>query len=403
MKVKPSLATSGNRTLSNAKRSKQDEFYTQLGDISNELKHYKKQLRGKTILCNCDDPFESNFFKYFALNFNALKLKKLIATSYLKSPIVGAALPLSSIEGLKPEGKEPYAIEINEVPDQNGDGATDLSDVEYLLKHDANTARSLNGDETYGAGDFRSRECVELLKQADIIVTNPPFSLFREYVAQLVEYDKQFLIIGSQSAITYKEVFKLLKSNKVWLGVDNGGTKWFRVPDDYDIQTESRKKNENGIKYFSMGSIMWFTNMDNPKRHEKLPLYKKYTPDDYPTYDNYNAIEVSKVAVIPADYEGIMGVPITFLDKYNPEQFEIVGMTSGRDEFEAVPIKRYVNAKQINTDGSTVNGSKANTRATLSWANKPEGTYYIADNADGYLSILYARILIKNKTITKGS
>lgn len=320
-----SSTTSGNRVLSNAKKAKQDEFYTQLGDISNELKHYKSQLCGKTILCNCDDPFESNFFKYFALNFNTLGLKKLIATSYKKSPIVGDDLPLFSIEGLKPEGKEPYAIEINEVADQNGDGATDLADVEYLLKHNANTARTLKADNTYNAGDFRSRECVELLKQADIVVTNPPFSLFREYVTHLVTHEKQFLIIGNQNSITYKEVFKLIKENKIWLGVDNGGTKWFRVPDDYDIQTESRKKIENGIKYFSMGSIMWFTNMDNPKRHEKIPLYKKYSPAEYPKYDNYDAVEVGKVAEIPVDYDGAMGVPITFLDKYNPRQFEILG------------------------------------------------------------------------------
>jgi hypothetical protein len=177
--------TAGSRSLSNARNAKQDEFYTQLGDISNELKHYKKQLKGKTILCNCDDPFESNFFKYFALNFNTLGLKKLIATSYTRSPIVGAHLPLFSIEGLKPEGREPYAIEINEVPDQNADGAIDIADVEYLLKHNTNAARQLYGDNTYEGGDFRSRECVGLLKQADIVITNPPFSLFREYIAQL--------------------------------------------------------------------------------------------------------------------------------------------------------------------------------------------------------------------------
>jgi hypothetical protein len=351
--AKPSQATapSVNRFLSSAKKAKQDEFYTQLTDISNELKYYKSKLRGKTILCNCDDPFESNFFKYFALNFNTLGLKKLIATSYKKSPIVGGQLPLITIEGLKPEGKDPYAIEINEVPDQNGDGATDLADVEHLLKHNANTARSLKGDETYSGGDFRSRECMELLTQADIVITNPPFSLFREYMAQLITHDKQFLIIGSQSAITYKEVFKLLKNNKVWLGVDNGGTKWFRVPDDYDIQTESRKKVENGIKYFSMGSIMWFTNMDNPKRHEKITLFKKYTPEEYQKYDNYDAIEVSKVADIPVDYEGTMGVPITFFNKYNPDQFEVVGLAAGNIKgLAGIPSKTgkdgpYMNGK----------------------------------------------------------
>ena len=224
----PLIAT-GNRALSNARRAKQDEFYTQLTDISNELKHYKTHLRGKTILCNCDDPFESNFFKYFALNFKTLGIKKLIATSYKKSPIVGGQLPLIDIEGLKPEGKEPYAIEINEVPDQNGDGAIDMSDVEFLLKHNANSAKSLRGNGVYSGGDFRSQDCIELLNQADFVITNPPFSLFREYVAQLVEHKKYFLIIGSQSAITYREIFRLLRDNIIWLGVDNGGTKWFRV------------------------------------------------------------------------------------------------------------------------------------------------------------------------------
>jgi hypothetical protein len=204
--------------------------------------------------------------------------------------------------------------------------------VEYLLRHNANTAWSLKSDDTYNSGDFRSCECVELLKQADIVITNPPFSLFREYVTHLIAYNKQFLIIGGQNAITYKEIFKLIKENKVWLGVDNGGTKWFRVPDDYDIQTESRKKIENGIKYFSMGSITWFTNMDNPKRHEEIPLFKKYSPSEYPKYDNYDAIEIGKVAEIPVDYGGSMGVPITFLDKHNPEQFEIIKFRKGDDE-----------------------------------------------------------------------
>jgi len=279
----------------------------------------------------------------------------------VKSPIAGGALPLFDIEGLKPDGKEPYAIEINEVPDHNGDGATDLADVEYLLRHNANTSRPLNGDDTYGAGDFRSRECIALLRKADVVVTNPPFSLFREYVAQLVEHGKRFLIIGSQNAITYKEIFKLIKENKVWLGVDNGGTKWFRVPDDYDIQTESRKKIENGIKYFSMGSILWFTNMDNPKRHEKIPVYKKYSLKEYPKYDNYEAIEVSRVADIPANYDGAMGVPITFLDKYNPEQFEILSSNEIRKN-KTVPFKEH---GLIKDKDSAINGSPTYVRIVI--------------------------------------
>jgi len=306
-----------------ARTAKTDEFYTQLVDIEKELRHYKEQFRGKVVYCNCDDPFESNFFKYFAANFNALKLKKLITTSYVKSPIVGGQLLLFEMEGLKPSGKEQFKIEIKEVPDTNNDGAINIDDVEYLLKHDKNTATPLRGN-----GDFRSDECIKLLKQADIVVTNPPFSLFREYVAQLMEYNKKFLILGDQNAITYKETFGYIKENKLWLGYDNGGTKWFQVPMNYDIPTESRKKIVNGVKYFSMGRILWFTNLDTTKRHENMVLYKKYTPKEFPKYDNYNVINVDKVSDIPMDYDGVMGVPITFVDKYNPKQFEILGVAN---------------------------------------------------------------------------
>jgi len=322
-------SSADNRNLRQAKKAKKDEFYTQLADIENELKHYKDQFRGKIVYCNCDDPYESNFFKYFAANFNALGLKKLITTSYSGSPVAGQQLPLFEIEGLKetkPKDAEAYRIEINEVPDFNKDGAISLEDVRQLLKHKANVSAPLKGN-----GDFRSEECIELLKQADIVCTNPPFSLFREYVAQLVEYNKKFLILGDQNAITYKEIFKLIKENKLWLGYDNGGTKWFQVPDDYDIPTESRKKIVNGVKYFSMGRILWFTNLDTTKRHEELVLYKKYNPKEYPKYDNYDAIEVSKTSDIPMDYDGVMGVPISFLDKYNPDQFEIVGKTNNKE------------------------------------------------------------------------
>ena len=320
--------SSSNRSLHNANRAKKDEFYTQLVDIENELRHYKEQFHGKVVYCNCDDPYESNFFKYFASNFNALKLKKLIATSYTKSPIVGVQMTLLDMLGLQShDKKQPFKIEITQVADANADGAIDLMDIEWLLKNDANVATPLAGN-----GDFRSEECIALLQQADIVVTNPPFSLFREYVAQLVEYDKKFLILGDQNAITYKEIFKHIKENKLWLGYDNGGIKWFQVPIDYDISTESRKKVVDGIKYFSMGRIMWFTNLDTKKRHEELILYKKYTSDEYPHYDNYDAIEVSRVLDIPMDFDGVMGVPITFLDKYNPEQFEIIKFRKGDDD-----------------------------------------------------------------------
>jgi len=316
-----------NKNLHKASQAKKDEFYTQLVDIEKELKHYKVQFQGKVVYCNCDDPFESNFFKYFAANFNALGLKKLISTSHVKSPIVGGQLPLFEVKGLKPKGKEPFKIEINKVLDTNADGAVGLADVEWLLKHDVNTATPLKG-----SGDFRSDECIELLKQADIVVTNPPFSLFREYVSQLMEFKKKFLVLGNQNAIIYKEIFKFIKENGLWLGYDNGGTKWFQVPMDYDIPTESRKKIVDGVKYLSMGSIMWFTNLDTTKRHEELVLYKKYSLEEYPKYDNYDAIEVSRFFEIPMDYDGVMGVPITFLDKYNPEQFEIVGSNRGIDQ-----------------------------------------------------------------------
>ena len=317
------MAKSLNKNLHSARTAKTDEFYTQLVDIEKELKNYKDQFRGKVVYCNCDDPFESNFFKYFASNFNALGLKKLITTSYVKSPIVGGQLPLFEVEGLKPSGKEPFKIEIKSVPDTNKDGAVGLDDVKYLLKHDKNIATPLKGN-----GDFRSEECIKLLKEADIVVTNPPFSLFREYVAQLIEYKKKFLILGDQNAVTYKETFGYVQSNKLWVGYDNGGTKWFQVPTDYDITTESRKKIVNGVKYFSMGRILWFTNLDTTKRHENIVLYKKYTQKEFPKYDNYDVINVDKISDIPMNYNGVMGVPITFVAKYNPKQFEILGVAN---------------------------------------------------------------------------
>lgn len=342
-----------NKNLHKASLAKKDEFYTQLADIEKELKHYKEQFRGKVVYCNCDDPFESNFFKYFAANFNPLKLKKLITTSYVKSPIAGEQLLLFEVEGLKPSGKGPFKIEIKEVPDADSNGAVNLDDVEYLLKHDKNTATPLRGN-----GDFRSDECIKLLKRADIVVTNPPFSLFREYVAQLMEYNKKFLILGDQNAITYKEIFGYIKENKLWLGYDNGGTKWFQVPMNYDIPTESRKKVVNGVKFFSMGRILWFTNLDTAKRHEELTLYKKYNLKDYPKYDSYNAININRYIDIPMNYKGVMGVPVTFVDKYNPEQFEIIG------------IDRYVKDNPNYGKRFTIKGQE-----------------------------MYARILIKNKKL----
>jgi len=293
-------AKSLNVNLHTAKKSKKDEFYTQLSDIEKELKHYKDHFQGKVVYCNCDDPRVSNFFHYFSYNFERLGLKKLVATCYKSQNM-----------DLFSQNNSEQAVYLEYDGDANKNNSPDPDEIGI---------KPLQGD-----GDFRSPESIELLKQADVVVTNPPFSLFREYVAQLVEYEKQFLILGHQNAITYKETFKLIKDNKLWLGMNNGGEKWFQVNGDYDIETESRKKVVGGIKYFSMGSVNWFTNMDNPKRHEDLILYKKYTPEEYPTYVNYDAINVDKVADIPGDYDGAMGVPITFLDKYNPEQFDIVG------------------------------------------------------------------------------
>jgi len=375
-----------------AKRNKADEFYTQLPDIEAEMRHYKEQLRGKVIFCNCDDPFESNFFKYFAMNFNFLGLKKLIATSYSDSPIAYEQLSMFDVKNLDVETtdiKLPYKIEITEVKDENADGAVDLSDVEYLLKNRKNVLTLLDGD-----GDFRSAECIDLLKEADIVVTNPPFSLFREYVAQLVEYAKKFIIIGNTNALTYKEVFKLIKEDKLRTGYTNFNVgMYFYVPDHWD----NYHKIEDGRKMVRVSTSCWFTNLYVKKQKEFIALYKKYIPEEYPHYDNYDAIEVSKVAEIPYDYDGAMGVPITFLDKFNPEQFEVLGWTRGTDEFEAIPTKRYINAKQIKANGVESNGGKVNTGPTILLKQKPTDTFYTATNADGYLVQPYMRIIIRSK------
>ena len=307
--------------LAAARNAKKDEFYTQLDDIAKELKYYKPYFKDKVVLCNCDDPYESNFFKYFALNFNALGLRKLIATCYNGSPIAGDELPLLfEIEESEPK-KIAYKVEITEVKDYNNDGAVNLADVQYLIQNNKNILSLLKGN-----GDFRSPECIELLKEADIVVTNPPFSLFREYLAQLVQYNKLFLIIGNVNAISYKETFNLIKENRLWMGVTiHSGDREFRVPDDYPLNAAGHRVDEKGNKYIRVKGVRWFTNMDFPQRHEDLVLYKQYSPEDYPKYDNYDAINVNVTSEIPMNYDGVMGVPITFMDKYNPDQFEILG------------------------------------------------------------------------------
>jgi hypothetical protein len=367
-----------NKHLRTANKAKNDEFYTQLVDIEKELRHYKKQLKDKVVYCNADDPFESNFFRYFASNFNELGLKKLIATSYSDSPVVGGQLPLLEIQGLKnKKKKQPFKIEINEVKDVNNDGAVNLADIEWLLKHDANVATPLKE-----GGDFRSDECIALLKEADIVVTNPPFSLFREYVEQLMEHKKKFLIIGNQNAITYKEIFKLIKENKLWLGVSmNGSNRWFEIPDYY----EKYHKIENGKKYAFVASVVWFTNLDHNKRHEELILYKEYRSNesDYPKYENYNALNISKTKDIPIDYDGDVGVPITFLHKYNPKQFKIVGLGISNSGIE-IGVKPYTPKhkkyrKEIQKRGAV------------------DGDLYMMKN--GIVDVPYARIIIKNKKV----
>ncbi|MBI0125695.1 adenine-specific methyltransferase EcoRI family protein [Bifidobacterium sp. W8101] len=338
-----------NSNLGAAKRAKNDEFYTQLTDVEKELRHYRKHFRGATVLCNCDDPFESNFFKFFVLNFNRLGLKKLIATCYEGSAVAEYR-----------DGKaKPYKAVVTTVHDTTGDGGVDMEDVRNLFELGENELAELEGD-----GDFRSEECLALLDEADIVVTNPPFSLFREYVAVLMEYGKKFIIIGNKNAITYKEIFPLLKDNFVWLGSKSPSE--FFTPD-------GMTKRVNGL-------TRWFTNLDIKKRHEELILVKKYAghEDEYPKYDNYDAIEVSKVADIPFDYDGVMGVPITFLDKYCPDQFEIVGFGSGSFGVE-VGVKGY-RKEYLDKLGGTV-PAKGN-------------LYYVIEDSP---VTPYKRILIRNK------
>ena len=288
-----------NRDLIKAKEQKKDEFYTQLTDIEKEMKHYTAHFRGKTIFLNCDDPEYSNFWLYFQLNFYQLGLKKLISTHY-------------------EENKPSYKMEIVSTNKDDGQAGTQLGIPDYVK-----TPLKQNGD-------FRSPECIEILKEADIVITNPPFSLFREFVAQLMEYDKKFIIIGNQNAIHYKEIFPLLRDNKMWIGVSiHSGDREFQVPDDYPLQASGWRVDEEGRKYIRVKGIRWFTNLDFEERHEDMLLYKSYCESEYPKYINYDAIEVNKTADIPCDYYGDMGVPDNFMDKYNPEQFVIVGLAEG--------------------------------------------------------------------------
>lgn len=354
-----STQSSQNSNLHAAKAGKNDEFYTQLDDIEKELKHYRDHFRGKVVLCNCDDPRMSNFFKYFSLNFEFLGLKKLIATCY------------------KSQDRDLFS-------------KFDSEKAIYQIYDGAREGERIPNSEDIGVfefqddGDFRSAECIELLKQADIVVTNPPFSLFREYVLQLAEHDKKFIIVGHQNAITYKEVFRLIKDNKIWLGNGfTGGAAHFINKNYEDYATASNHK--DGM--IRVSGVVWFTNLEIKKRHEELVLFKKYTPAEYPTYDNYTAINVDKTKDIPGDYAGAMGVPITFLDKYNPEQFEIVGQGQGNLYRELTP--NGLNAKFV--EDYYKQGNTGSIKE-----NHPVLGYY--DN-NGKATIPYMRIIIKNKKI----
>ena len=365
-----------NKNLHKAKKVKNDEFYTQLSDIENELEHYKKHFNGKAVYCNCDDPRASNFFHYFSHNFERLGLKKLISSCYKnQSP------------DLFSRNESEQSVWLEYTGDKNLNRVPDREEIEV---------KNLKGD-----GDFRSDECIELLKQADIVVTNPPFSLFREYVAQLVEYKKKFLIVGNKNAIGYKEIFPLIQDNKLWVGhTPISKDLLFDVPDDYAQELVANAK--EGSSYRIVGGVVkgrsqsiWFTNLDHAKRHEELILYKRYSPDEYPTYDNYDAINVNKTVEIPMDYDGVMGVPITFLDKHNPEQFEILGL-SQKVGFGLESHKFYDDYVETRPDGSKTgsSGKKTNGNPVMNGMPK-KGNFYV--KGDDVVYSLYGRIFIKKK------
>lgn len=346
------------RTLDSARAGKKDEFYTQYVDIQKEVEAYlefdENTFRNKVVYCNCDDPFESNFFKYFAANFNKLGLKKLISTSYDGSPIAGQGTLFPEYDEGNDKQQKPKALAIilTQVKDEDGDGAANLSDVELFLKRNKASRIKLQNSDEYLGGDFRSQNCIEFLKEADIIVTNPPFSLFREFIAQLVEKKKKFLVIGNTNATTYKEIFPLIKDNEIWLGCTNFNVgMFFEVPDHWERYHHIDK--ETGKKIARVSSSCWYTNLDHGRRHQPLSLMTmaenlKFSKSlkgksSYDRYVNYDALEVATYKEIPSDYTGAMGVPITFLDKYNPDQFEILGsnLTLGIPVSEVAPKGTY--------------------------------------------------------------
>ena len=404
-----------NRNLTNAKKVKNDEFYTQYQDIQKEVEAYLEYnpnvFRGQVVYANCDDPYESNFFRYFVLNFNKLGLKKLITTSYKPSPIANTQLTLFGGNKTFKQSKGRPKITANkfiitEVGDFNQDGEFDLRDIAEQLKANKNNEWAPLKEN----GDFKSDECVELLKQSDIVVTNPPFSLFREYVKQLFDYNKKFLIIGNMNAITYKEIFPLIKDNKMWLGITmDGRNKWFQVPDYYPIRENvANSKIENGKKFLFVKGCLWFTNLDHGRRHQPLPLMsmadnKRFNKqiqnnkNSYKKYDNYDAIEVPYVNAIPSNYNGVMGVPISFLYKYNPEQFEILGATQRGCHDEVPDTKKYDDYREVRQNGTKTgsSGGKTNENANLV-GNDGKKNYFINKNGR-IIQSAYQRIFIKHK------
>lgn len=400
------MSKSMNEGLGAAKTGKKDEFYTQYIDIQKEVEAYLEYdahtFRGKVVYCNCDDPFESNFFKFFAANFNRLGLKRLISTSYDGSPIAGQQLTFDDQDKFAHKA-EAIAIEIEEVTDLNNDGATDIEDVKLFLE--ANPHKRLR---LKGSGDFRSPECVELLKRADIVVTNPPFSLFREYIAQLIEHDKKFLIIGNFNAVTYKEVFPLIMGNKIWLGESiHSGDREFRVPDSYPLEAAGFRIDDEGNRYIRVKGVRWYTNLDHGRRHEPLRLMTmadnlRFSPglrgkSAYDRIDNFDAIDVESYKEIPSDYKGVMGVPITFIDKYNPDQFDIIGY----EKSYHLQTKKYGTQVQVDKNGKKSNVSKLNDGAAIKLASPPAATtYYIVDGE--YYVQRYKRIFVRHKDAQSG-
>lgn len=377
-----------NKGLSKAKDAKKDEFYTRYEDIQAELNHYEEHFKGKTVLCNCDDPFESNFCKFFLKNFNYLQLKRLICTSYGSSLVVGQQLSILDDDNEQVVRGNGYVIDIKEVPMANGRGVSD-EDIYRLLSSKKCGVKKLKDN-----GDFRSAECIEYLKQADIVVTNPPFSLFKVYLPQLFEYNKKFIVLSNMNAITYKEVFCLIKENKMWIGNGFNLSMIYKTPYRNELEANRKYVISKGfdpdLGYVKVPGICWFTNLDLQKRHETMILYRKYNPEDYPRYVTFDGIDVNEISEIPKDYAGIMGVPKTFMDKYNPDQFEILGYER-EDENIQVGIANM--PEEFLRDYRKQGGTGHYTKGMKMLC------YY---NSEGKAKIPFSRILIRNKHPEQG-